>query len=163
MTEIHDSLWDFSLRVYSISGVAEKCLALQDIYGVDVNILLWSLWLEREQKCLSEENLQAAVNLVSPWATATVIPLRKIRRQMKDLYGTAYSQDTMHSQIEALRQTIKNAELQAEQHQQAILEDLAAKWIQAVTPIKPGDNLDVYLRTLGVPTSEREFFVARLN
>lgn len=157
MTEIYGSLWDYSLRVYALPGVAAKCLAMQDNYDADVNILLWSLWLESEQKCLTEEKLQAALKLVSPWAATTVIPLRNIRRQMKDLYGTR------NSQIEALRQTIKNAELEAERQQQCLLENLALEWTKAVTHITAGDNLEVYLRTLGVPADEKEFFVAALK
>jgi uncharacterized protein (TIGR02444 family) len=157
VTDIHGSFWDFSLRIYALPGVAAKCTVLQDTYGADVNILLWSLWLESEQKRLTEENLQAALKLVSPWAIATVIPLRNIRRQLKDLYGIT------NPSIETLRQTVKNAELQAERQQQSMLEALAIDLIQAVTPLERGENLQLYLNALSIPLHERELIVTLLK
>ena len=52
MTETQPSsettpFWRFSLHFYRSVGVADACIALQDDCGVDVNLLLFLLWLRR--------------------------------------------------------------------------------------------------------------------
>ena len=37
--------WRFSLRLYRAPGVGDACIALQETSGVDVNLLLFLLWL----------------------------------------------------------------------------------------------------------------------
>src|ERR1700680_2972326 len=44
-TQAGSPFWRFSLRFYRQPGVADACIALQDARGVDVNILLFFLWL----------------------------------------------------------------------------------------------------------------------
>ena len=43
---INKSLWQFSIDQYSQPGMEELCLELQDCHGIEVTILLWSLWLD---------------------------------------------------------------------------------------------------------------------
>ena len=37
--------WDYSLRTYACEGVAAACLAFQDRFRIDVNILLFCSWI----------------------------------------------------------------------------------------------------------------------
>jgi uncharacterized protein (TIGR02444 family) len=148
VTAINLSLWDFSLRVYARPGIAPLCLELQDNYGADVNLLLWGLWLEDQQKQLTVSRLQQAEAQVASWVKETIQPLRQIRRQLKNQYGTT------DSLIESLRQTIKQAELQAEQQEQFQLQTLAATWPLTTSALPSGENLRVYLEHLGLSSPE---------
>ena len=40
-----EALWRFSLAFYARPGVAEALIALQDRAGLDVNLMLFALWL----------------------------------------------------------------------------------------------------------------------
>lgn len=148
VTAINLSLWDFSLRTYARPGIAPLCLELQDSYGADVNLLLWCVWMESQQKQLTADRLQQAEAQVAAWVKETLHPLRHMRRQLKNQYGTT------DSLIESLRQTIKQAELQAEQQEQVQLQILAASWPVAAATLPSGENLRIYLAHLGLPSSE---------
>lgn len=145
MTEKNFALWDFSLDVYAQPEVKSSCLELQDAHGADVNILLWCFWLELEQKKLNIERLQNAHDLVSTWVESAIKPLRQMRRELKKHYGTT------DPRIENLRQTIKQAELLAEQQEQWLLQSLAIEWQQETSCIPPGTNLRIYLTELQIP------------
>ena len=36
----NNPIWDYSVATYSLQGVAPACLALQETFGLDVNLLL---------------------------------------------------------------------------------------------------------------------------
>jgi uncharacterized protein (TIGR02444 family) len=139
------SLWDFSLQLYSKPGVESMCLELQDSYGADVNLLLWCQWLEQQHKRLTSERLQMAIMYIAPWKTQTVLPLRDLRRELKNRYGTS------NLAMEKLRQTIKQAEVQAEQQLQILLEGLAEAWPVESVAIPQGGNLRVFLQECELP------------
>ncbi len=50
--------WRFSLATYRKPGVATACLALQDECGVDVNLMLFLLWLAANGRQLSVDNIK---------------------------------------------------------------------------------------------------------
>ena len=157
MPEMNFSLWDFSLKVYARPGVASTCLDLQDTYGVDVNVLLWCLWLEQQQKKLDIEQLQEALHLVSDWVEFRIKPLRKIRRELTQ------PSDATDSLIETLRRTIKQAELLAEQHEQWLLQSLAINWSKERSFIAPGTNLRIYLTALHIPENIQGIYLESLR
>ena len=39
-----EDFWRFSTRIYRLDRVADSCLALQDRFGVDVNMMLFCCW-----------------------------------------------------------------------------------------------------------------------
>lgn len=156
MTETNFALWDFSLAIYAQPDVMSSCLELQDAHGADVNILLWCLWLELLQKKLDSERLQNARDLVNTWVESTIKPLRQMRRELKKRYGTT------DSRIENLRQTIKQAELLAEQQEQWLLQSLATNWQQEKSCITPGTNLRIYLAELHIPENTQRSHLDRL-
>ena len=59
--------WRFSLHFYRHTGVSDACIALQDDCGVDVNLLLFLLWLAAERRQLSAENRWASRCLAAAW------------------------------------------------------------------------------------------------
>ncbi len=140
-----DSLWQFALAYYQRPAVAELCLELQDQWGADVCLLLWCLWLERQDVRLDSERLQEVHARFQPWRQQVVEPLRQLRRQLKHNYGTA------DGDIEALRQQVKQVELHSEK---LLLQWLAAQDTSRLAPgCTPGANLLVYAQWLGLPAA----------
>ncbi|WP_160280158.1 TIGR02444 family protein [Cellvibrio mixtus] len=144
------SLWDFSLHYYGRPGVSLLCLRLQDEYGVNVNIVLWTLWLGHQGIHLDPAKLAQAIHETRNWDQHYVLPLRQLRRQMKAEFGV---EDTS---IETVRVQIKHAELLAEKHLQQLLEAqiIVDKTIASTTSGSLfAENLRLYLQPLGVEES----------
>ena len=76
--------WRFSLRFYRMSGVAEACITLQERSGVDVNLLLYLLWQASQCHVFAADDVAALEGQIAPWRAATVIPLRTVRRALKE-------------------------------------------------------------------------------
>ena len=110
------SLWDFSLATYARPGVAEACLALQDRFGQDVNLLLWALWLGTRGHRLRPDELASAEAAAGPWHAEVVVPLRIVRRRLKTGPLPAPG-----GAAEALRDRLKGLELEAERLEQEVL------------------------------------------
>ncbi|WP_374447535.1 TIGR02444 family protein [Stella sp.] len=115
----HESLWDFSMRVYGAPGVADWCLALQDGHGADVNVLLWAAWWGAAGLALAATDLAAAEGATGAWRDQVVRPLRAVRRALRADIGAVTAEAAV-----ALRIRIKAVELEAERLQQAALEAL---------------------------------------
>ena len=77
-------LWRFSLELYRAPGFADACIRLQDEAGADVNILFFLLWNASLKKQFSLADVKAADAAVSGWRETAVIPMRAIRRALKD-------------------------------------------------------------------------------
>ena len=114
-------LWRFSLHIYRRPGVADACIALQDGCGVDVNILLFLLWLATTKRRVPPGVAQAVCAQAAAWRDDVVVPLRTLRRKLKD--GSAL---VAHATAELFRTKIKAVELEAERLQQEALFGLAA-------------------------------------
>jgi uncharacterized protein (TIGR02444 family) len=113
--------WRFSLRFYRQPGVADACIALQDGCGVDVNTLLFLLWLAAARRFVSPGVAQAVCAKATPWRDDVVAPLRAVRRRLKD--GSALVE---RGAAERFRTAIKAIELESERLQQEALFALAA-------------------------------------
>jgi len=111
-------LWRFSLHFYRQAGVADACIALQDECGVDVNLLLFLLWLAGAKRQISAADVKALDGAVRSWREFTIIPIRNVRRALK---GAATLVEA--NKQEALRTKIKATELEAERLQQEALYD----------------------------------------
>ena len=109
-------LWRFSLRTYRQAGVEDACIALQDECGVDVNVLLFFLWLAAEKKLVPALNARAVCEQAALWHGDVVAPLRAVRRKLKG-GSTLIERNT----AELFRTRIKAVELEAERLQQEAL------------------------------------------
>jgi len=109
-----NEFWRFSLAVYGQGEVAKECLVLQDALGLDVNILLFCAWLGTHSVVLQREDIEAALRAVAAWHDDVVRPLRVVRQRTKALSGD-----------DDFRASIKDAEIKAEQIEQAMLFALA--------------------------------------
>ncbi len=112
------SLWNFSLAVYARAGVADACLRLEDEHDANVNLLLWCAWLGAKGYLLEQEQLLQAQRVIASWDENYVKPLRALRRKMKSEFGVG------DANIESVRNSIKQAELHAEQQLQFWLEQV---------------------------------------
>lgn len=110
-------LWEFALALYGREGIEAACLSLQDEAGVDVCELLWRCWL-LTHGALPGPDAEAGLAEVRRWQREVTAPLRRLRRGLK---AAAESR----AGIARLRETLKRAELEAEQETLARLESLA--------------------------------------
>lgn len=113
--------WNYSLRFYARPRVGDVCVGLQDRASVDVNVLLYLLWLSTAGKTVSSEEMRMVDARVKAWREQVVIPLRAIRRNLpKEATASKKS----------FRDGIKKLELQSERIEQddlyAIFPDLVS-------------------------------------
>jgi uncharacterized protein (TIGR02444 family) len=128
-TQAGSPFWRFSLRFYRQPGVADACIALQDGCGVDVNILLFFLWLASTGQRMGLAEARAVCAQAGPWRDDVVVPLRTLRRKLKD--GSALVERNM---AEWFRTRVKAVELEAERLQQEALFALAPRLGTAAEP-----------------------------
>jgi uncharacterized protein (TIGR02444 family) len=102
--------WEYSLVTYQVDEVAKTCLSLQDLFGMDVNQLLYAAWLASNNQCLNVSHLAELDALVAEWRDSVVRPLRALRRQLRDWAAAT----AVHDELKAL-------ELQAEHEQQDMM------------------------------------------
>lgn len=135
--------WRFSLRVYADADVRKECLLLQDSLGINVNLLLFVAWLSAKRRIrMSNDDVAAMEALAGPWQSAVVLPLRSVRRAIKemDLLG--------HDDVAALRSKIAAVEIESEQIEQALLFEWAARKWPADGPATQApvrENITAYL------------------
>jgi len=108
--------WRFSLRFYRQTGVSEACIALQDEYGVDVNLLLFLFFLASDGQLLTAGDVKTLDDKVRDWRNLTIIPIRDTRRKLKDARTLVEP-----GKQEAFRTKVKAIELDAERLQQEAL------------------------------------------
>jgi uncharacterized protein (TIGR02444 family) len=151
--EVGAAFWRFSLALYARPGVADALLALQDRAGLDVNLILFGLWVgARHGHELGDTELAAAASAIAG-LNGIVRDIRTLRRR---LGGTG------DSDIRSLRRALLGLELAAEQRVQRRL----AHRFAAETPLHgPGDRRAVTLanlaRSLGDESDSPEAAVLR--
>jgi uncharacterized protein (TIGR02444 family) len=109
--------WSFAVDLYGRPGVSQACLVLQDRLGGDVCLLLFALFIAREQQIgLAPSDLASLDDAVADWRREVIEPLRSLRRRLKLGPDPAPSPHT-----NAVRHHVQNAELAAEQIELALL------------------------------------------
>jgi len=106
MNPFPESLWDFSLSIYSNPEMEALCLHLQDRRGINVNLLLWALWLDARSRPFQLALWQQGVTRSQRAERWLVGPLRRVRRALPK--STPWL---------GLRSVVKHWELQSEQRQ----------------------------------------------
>jgi uncharacterized protein (TIGR02444 family) len=139
--------WRFSLRFYRQPGVADACIALQDDCGVDVNVLLFFLWLATAKRRIAAAEVEAVCTKACPWRDDVVVPLRTLRRRLKDEVPLV----ERHT-AELFRTRIKGVELEAERLEQEALFGLAPSLATTNEPSVEAAaraNMAAYERSIG--------------
>ncbi len=101
-----ERLWVYATALYGVSGVARACLDAQNQHGMDVNMLLFAVWLADRRRPLSAAQVEEAVGYCQPWRRDVILPLRRQRR--------SWQQDP-HRQLDY--EAIKALEISAEREQ----------------------------------------------
>ncbi len=116
------AFWDFSVTLYAKPGVAPACLELQERHGIDVNALMFCLWLGASGRGPApREALDAAFDAVGPWHEAVVRTLRPLRRRLKPGF-----EPIDPALVQGLRARIQKVEIDAEHIEQIALAASAA-------------------------------------
>jgi uncharacterized protein (TIGR02444 family) len=118
-----NDFWDFSLAVYASPGVEGECLALQDQFGIDVNLLLFAAYMGGHGIVLSRDDMAQTSALVDAWQRQVVMPLRGVRRATKPMLQSPPG--SAGKPIEALRNKVKAIELESERIEQDLLDEWA--------------------------------------
>jgi uncharacterized protein (TIGR02444 family) len=121
MSEPASSFWRFSLRFYALPDVAPACLQLQDEANVDVNLMLFLLFLAENGRAITRDDVARLDASIAPWRCEVVEPLRALRRRLKTGVG-----EITAATSEGLRNMVKKIELEAERLEQAQLENSAS-------------------------------------
>ena len=142
--------WDFSLQVYGRPGVGAACIDLQEHHGIDINVMLFCLWLgETGRGVLDAGECAAMLAATDRWNQDVVKSLRGVRRILKD--GFPDAPDDLR---ESLRQEIQAAEINSEHLQQLLLAAAVDRPLAAgalTVEDRAGDasrNFAVYLNSL---------------
>ena len=118
MTANDSAFWRFSLRFYALPDVAPACLALQDQANVDVNLMLFLLFVADGGRAITRDDVVRLDASIAPWRSEVVEPLRALRRRLRSGVG-----DVPTPTSEGLRNMVKKIELEAERLEQARLEN----------------------------------------
>jgi uncharacterized protein (TIGR02444 family) len=147
-TTAETPFWRFSLKFYRQPSVSEACIALQDGCGVDVNLLLFLLWLASDDRQLSAEEVKMLDDNIRDWRNLTIVPIRDVRRKLKSA-PTLVEAGTQ----ETFRNKVKTIELEAERLQQEALYAFAKSGplgTEALPPVAALANILAYESVLGV-------------
>lgn len=136
-----ETLWTFALALYASPGIAERLIQWQDEAGADVCIVLALLYAQSNEIDVDAEAIKELDVLVAPWRVSVVQPLRAVRRSLKNA-------GLENGEIEALRSTVKMAELAAEKQELALLADALSRLPAVSAFVEP--PLHIYAKHLGV-------------
>ena len=125
-----EAFWRFSLALYARPGVAEALIALQDRAGLDVNLILFGLWVgARHGRGLDDDGFTAAAEAVAA-ANGVVRGIRILCRQLDPAADCG---------IRALRRALLRMELAAERQVQR---RLARRIAEETQPLAPGNEAE---------------------
>lgn len=112
--------WQFGLALYSAERVREACLSLQNRFVLDVSFLFVFLYYAARRGLLPTDDIVSdALRLTEPIRAGVIHPLRRIRDGMKQSPVSDLTERNLQ-----LRKSVLQAELQAEQLEQAVLAQL---------------------------------------
>lgn len=112
------SFLSISRQLYKLAEVERETLFLQDRYGLNVNILLFCLWHGKAaHDALSPAFFEQVMAALEQWHETVVLPIRRVRRQLKILNTTWITPD----ERESLRGRVLVAEIAVEEGEQKII------------------------------------------
>lgn len=143
--------WDFSTDFYRLSAVEDSCLALQEKYQLNVNLILFCYWLAKNKQLLSIEQWQQIISISLPWEEI-IKPLRQSRKLI--------NHSTIAWPLDFKKESgdnITQIEINTERMQQLSIEQ-AFQQMQLVATSEDLDtlikkNISRYLQALNIDTS----------
>lgn len=150
-----NAFWRFSLATYGDPEVAGACLALQDRWGADVNLLLYCCWLGQRGRTLDKRALRAAMLAVNALQVNVIRPLRQSRRALR---RTPRGMPKVWAK--QLKDRIASVEIDLEYIEHRILTAAAKRLAPTKRKLAPraaiAANLSKYLTLLTVPPAHSD-------
>jgi uncharacterized protein (TIGR02444 family) len=145
-------LWEFVTWAYKRDGVEKACLSLQNRLKADVNIVLFCIWLSYRGAGTANlaTYLGTALKISRDWQRNLVEPIRAARQNLKDALETTAFADTDRQSAEALRERIKQCELDLEHMQTLALYGLVTTGDDRGVTRAPAEQKDDALNNLTV-------------
>ncbi|WP_319454300.1 MULTISPECIES: TIGR02444 family protein [unclassified Mycobacterium] len=152
MGEPREDFTAFALDVHAADGVSDAAILLQDRCAADVDVLLFAAFIGAVHgRDFGSQELTTALERVGPWQQDVVAPLRAIRRQLKNGPPPAPTQATI-----ALRERIKQLELDAEMIELAVLAELAGDLGGPAAEVDPTERATVAMTVVIQTSAGRE-------
>ncbi len=98
-----ERLWQFSLQFYGVREVKEACLALQNNYHGNVNLLMLFRWLD-EQRLIFQEKDWHLVQSCLGRSEALLHSFRELRRQLKSQVNDALYRQALQFELQLEKQ-----------------------------------------------------------
>ena len=112
MSEPQPPIWDFVLGYYRQQGVSEGAITLQDQLGLDVNMVLFLMWLSGSKRVLAQADIKTVIDTSKDWQHQVVVPIRAVRRLLKENAPLVEQEAAL-----AYRKKIQALEIEGEQLQ----------------------------------------------
>jgi uncharacterized protein (TIGR02444 family) len=140
-----EQLWQYSLSLYP--RIKDLCLQWQDNFGVNVNLLLFLLYLDKQQQSLSEQQLQQLEDLLQHFSTEVTQSIRTLRRTLPSPW--------LESDMQLpLRQQLLSTELAAEKLEQQLLVQHFNQFSHSDDVLPHSQLLDHYLVMINAPVEQ---------
>lgn len=116
----NNPFWDYSVSIYGSPGVADACIYLQDKYDLDVNLLLFCIWLGASGRgSFDAGEIENCLRRTGDWRARVIDPLRSIRRACRD-----EPLGVPEFLLQIFRPLMQDIELDAEHIEQLVLAEL---------------------------------------
>ena len=140
-----EQFWQYSLSLYP--AIKDLCLQWQDNFGVNINLLLFLLYLDKQQQSLTEQQLQQLEDLLQHFSSEVTQSIRALRRAMP----SPWLESDMQQQ---LRQQLLSTELAAEKLEQQLLVQQFNQLGQTHELLPHSQLLDHYLLLINAPAEQ---------
>jgi len=121
-TAVSTPIWDFVLNYYGRKGVSDALIGLQDNHAIDVNMLLFLMWMAAQSKSVAADDVKFVSTTSQAWQRAVVVPIRGVRRLLKENAPLVPAEAAA-----AFRKKVQAIELEGEQLQLNAMAALAER------------------------------------
>lgn len=128
--EIKSNLWTYATGFYGQEPIKQKCLELQDVYGANVDMVLWLCWIDSNRLHIQPSALDEALAIVGGINQELLGGLRELRGKL------IASSSFTRVQEQLVRKHILGAELAIEKVLLQRLQDLTSR----LTPVGPEEE-----------------------
>ncbi len=140
-----EQFWLYSLNLYP--AIKDLCLQWQDNFGVNINLLLFLLYLDKQQQSLNETQLQQLEDLLKHFSTEVTQSIRALRRTLPSPWLESDMQ-------QPLRQQLLSTELAAEKLEQQLLVQQFNQLSLSSDVLPHSQLLDHYLLLIKAPVEQ---------
>ena len=140
-----EQFWLYSLSLYP--AIKDLSLQWQDNFGVNINLLLFLLYLDKQQQSLNETQLQQLEDLLKHFSTEVTQSIRALRRTLPSPWLESDMQ-------QPLRQQLLSTELAAEKLEQQLLVQQFNQLSLSSDVLPHSQLLDHYLLLINAPVEQ---------